>query len=125
MTDTAALARRFVETLQRRDWEAWAALMTVDVVYEMPQTRERIAGREGYLEFNRTYPGEWELTPYVVIGDGTQAVVWFTWRLDGSEAGDAQAFFEFDDAGLITKVTDFWPEPYDPPARPEGLIERW
>jgi hypothetical protein len=33
------------------------------------------------------------------------------------------AFFEFAD-GVITRVTDFWPEPYEPPGR-EHLAERW
>jgi hypothetical protein len=34
------------------------------------------------------------------------------------------AFFEFA-GGLITRVTDFWPEPYEPPAGREHLVERW
>jgi hypothetical protein len=34
------------------------------------------------------------------------------------------AFFEFAD-GLITRVTDFWPEPYEPPPGREHLVERW
>jgi hypothetical protein len=34
------------------------------------------------------------------------------------------AFFEFTD-GLITGVTDFWPEPYEPPPGREHLVERW
>ena len=43
--------------------------------------------------------------------------------LDG-RADDAMAFFEFAD-GLITRVTDFWPEPYEPPPGREHLVERW
>jgi len=35
------------------------------------------------------------------------------------------AFFDFDDDGLITRVTDFWPEPYAPPAGRQHLVERW
>ena len=124
MTDTAAAARAFVTTLDARDWDAWSALMSPDVVYEVPQTRERIRGRDAYLEFNATFPGDWSLTPKVVIGDADRAVVWFEWSVDGPTA-DAQVFFEFDAAGLIAKVTDFWPEPYDPPERTVGPLERW
>ena len=123
MTDTAALARRFLATLEGRDWDAWEALMSQDVVYEMPQTRERIRGRAAYREFNAAYPGEWHLQPKVVIGDASRAVAWFDWRL-GDASGDAQVFLEFDDDGLITSVTDFWPEPYDPPERTGGPLER-
>ena len=48
MTDTAAAGRAFVTTLDARDWDAWAMLMSPDVVYEVPQTRERIRGRDAY-----------------------------------------------------------------------------
>jgi hypothetical protein len=33
-------------------------------------------------------------------------------------------FFEFAD-GLITRVTDSWPERYEPPPGREHLAERW
>ena len=124
MTDTATLARAFLATLEDREWAAWEALLSPDVVYELPQTRERIRGRAAYVTFNQTYPGEWHLSPKVVIGDRARAVVWFAWRR-GDEAGEAQVFLEYDAAGLVTSVTDFWPEPYDPPERPAGLVERW
>lgn len=32
-------------------------------------------------------------------------------------------FFELD-GDLISRVTDFWPEPYQPPAGREHLVER-
>jgi hypothetical protein len=32
-------------------------------------------------------------------------------------------FFEFS-GELITRVTDFWPEPYQPPGDREHLVER-
>jgi hypothetical protein len=50
-------------------------------------------------------------------------VVWFGWRV-ADEAADGFAFFEFE-GGLITRVTDFWPEPYEPPDHRPGFVERW
>ena len=41
-----------------------------------------------------------------------------------AETSLAIAFFEIE-AGRITKVTDFWPEPYEPPPGREHLVERW
>jgi len=47
--------------------------------------------------------------------------VWFDSTVNGSvETGIA--FFTFQD-GRITSVTDFWPEPYDPPPGREHLTE--
>ena len=63
------------------------------------------------------------MQPKVVIADERHGVVWFEWRLDG-RCDDGMVFFEFG-GGLITGVTDFWPEPYEPPAGREHLVERW
>lgn len=123
MSPTHDLAARFIDTLDRRDWVAWSALLHDDVVYEIPQTRERITGRAKYLQFNQEYPGDWHLTPHRVIGDDERAVVWFKWIV-GDEGADAMVFFEFAD-GLIASVTDFWPEPYDAPPGREHLAERY
>ncbi|MEP7021287.1 MAG: nuclear transport factor 2 family protein [Pseudonocardiales bacterium] len=123
MADNRELIERFIQTLDARDWVAWSALLQPDVIYEIPQTRERIRGRERYLQFNQEYPGDWHLQPKVVIADERHGVVWFEWRLDGT-VDDAMAFFEFSD-GLITRITDFWPESYDPPTGREHLAERW
>jgi SnoaL-like domain len=117
------LANRFIESLEARDWDAWAGLLHSAVVYEIPQSRERIRGRDRYLRFNQEYPGDWHLRPKVTIADERHGVVWFEWLLDG-RTDDAMAFFEFAD-GLITRVTDFWPEPYEPPPGREHLVERW
>ena len=117
------LAERFIATLEARDWDAWVALLHPAVVYEIPQSRERIRGRDRYLRFNQEYPGDWHLRPKVTIADDRHGVVWFEWSLD-DQTDNAMAFFEFAD-GLITRVTDFWPEPYEPPSGREHLVERW
>ncbi len=113
----------FVTSLEARDWETWADLLHADVVYEIPQSRERIRGRDRYLQFNQEFPGDWHLRSKVVIADEGRGVVWFEWRV-GDDTDDAMAFFEFTD-GLISRVTDFWPEPYEPPPGREHLVERW
>lgn len=123
MADPRDIIERFISTLEARDWATWAALLHPDVVYEIPQTRERIRGRERYLQFNQEFPGDWHLQPKLVIADEGHGVVWFEWRL-GEDVDDAMAFFDFSD-GLITRIIDFWPERYEPPAGRENLVERW
>lgn len=124
MSDHRDLVERFVTTLSDRDWGDWRELMTEDVVYEIPQSRERIRGRAKYEQFNREYPGDWSLEPRVVIADERNGVVWFDWLLDSVRRGDGMAFFEFED-DLIARITDFWPEEFEPPAGREHLTERW
>lgn len=128
-TTTAAL-RTTVETYwataDARDWEAFAATLADDVVYELPQTRERIRGKGRYLRFNQEYPGDWHVRIERIVADaeGMQAAA-RTEVTVGPEELHAIHFFTFDDRGLITGVTDFWPEAYEPPAGREHLVERY
>ena len=113
----------YVQRLERRDWSELGDLLAQDVIYEIPQTRERIRGRDAYLAFNREYPGDWHIEPVVTLGDDHDGAVLFRWNLAG-ESSMAIAFFEiYDDR--ITRIIDFWPEPYDPPPGREHLVERW
>jgi len=124
---TRDLAERFVASLEARDWDGWVATMQPDVVYEVPQTRERIRGRDRYLQFNREFPGDWHLSPAVTVADDDHAVVVFRWRVGDAEEQEEQeaiVVFGFRD-GLIATVTDFWPDPYEPPPGREHLTERW
>ena len=39
------------------------------MLYEVPQTWERVRGDEAYLDFNLTFPGDWTLEAVRVIAD--------------------------------------------------------
>jgi hypothetical protein len=123
VTDGKTLVAAFADRLDRRDWAGFAELLAPDVVYELPQTRERIRGRDRYVSFNAEYPGDWHIDPQVVLGDDAYGALMFRWTLDG-ESSLAVAFFEHD-GSTITRITDFWPEPYDPPPGRQHLVERW
>ncbi|WIM99854.1 nuclear transport factor 2 family protein [Actinoplanes oblitus] len=123
-SETRRVATDYVDSLERRDWERFATLLAEDVVYEMPQTRERIRGRAGYLRFNVEYPGDWHLTTRRVVADGRFAALWLDVRV-GAETMDACVWLDLDEHGLVRRITDFWPEAYEPPAGREHLVERW
>ncbi|WP_307671473.1 nuclear transport factor 2 family protein [Streptomyces sp. V2I9] len=120
-------------TAEARDWDAFGATLAEDVVYDLPQTRERISGRDRYVRFNREYPGDWHVRVERIVADaeGRQAAartgVTVTAEREGDppQELDAIQFFTFDANGLITAVTDFWPESYEPPAGREHLVERY
>jgi hypothetical protein len=123
MTNAKDLVTAFADTLERRDWPALAELLDANLIYEIPQTRERIRGRDRYVAFNAEYPGSWHIDPMVVLGDDHDGSLLFRWTVAG-ESSLGIAFFEID-GNKITKITDFWPEPYEPHAGREHLVERW
>ncbi|QFQ99164.1 nuclear transport factor 2 family protein [Streptomyces phaeolivaceus] len=134
---TVESLRKTVESFwaaaEGRDWAAFAETLAADVVYELPQTRERIRGRERYVEFNREYPGDWHARIERIVAEPGQGgesgqpgqVVTWTHVTVGLEEMYAISFFTGDGDGRIAGVVDFWPEPYEPPAGREHLVERY
>jgi predicted ester cyclase len=110
---------------ETRDWDAFGSLLAAGVVYEGPQTRERVRGRAAYVRFNAEgFPGDWHLTVERIVAEERSAASWIHF----SDAGGTQhglCFFEIDDAGLIARITDFWPDPYELPASRAHLVERY
>jgi ketosteroid isomerase-like protein len=123
MTDTADIVRRYWALANARDWAGFGALLAPDVVYEVPQTRERVRGRDPYVEFNRTWPGAWHVEITELIAQPDRAVSVTAFHVDG-QTMTGICFFECRD-GLITRLTDWWPGNYDPPPRQTSVIERW
>jgi ketosteroid isomerase-like protein len=121
--NTHSLVERYWQLANARDWTGFAALLAPGVVYEVPQTRERVRGAEHYVEFNRTWPGDWRAEVVKLIAQGDQAVSVIHFHVNGTvETGIT--FFECQD-GLISRLTDHWPEAYEPPARMTTVIERY
>lgn len=106
-----------------RDWDAFAALLEEAVVYEVPQTRERVRGRANYVEFNRTYPGDWRVKIVEFVVEGTRAVTVIDF-LDGATAQTGITIFDCA-GGRIARVVDYWPSPYEPPKRMTPHVERY
>ena len=79
-------------------------------------------GRKAYLDFNITFPGDWTLEVVRVIADDARSAAEIVLRLDG-QAMPAVVFFEFTD-GLVARITDYWPEDYEPPMRVSKFVER-
>lgn len=123
MSTHADTVRRYWRSAEDRDWDAFAATLAPDVLYEVPQTGERVRGREAYLAFNQAYPGDWHLTLDRLVADEAGAVSWTSFAVDG-ETMTGLCFFTFDAEGRVHSVADFWPEPYDPPPGREHLVER-
>jgi hypothetical protein len=124
--DLRATVETYWTAAETRDWDTFATTLAEEVLYDLPQTRERIRGKERYLRFNRECPGDWHVRVERIVADraGEQVAV-RTLFTAGLEEMHALHFFTGDDQGRIVEITDFWPEPYEPPAGREHLAERY
>ncbi|HEV2240142.1 MAG TPA: nuclear transport factor 2 family protein [Streptosporangiaceae bacterium] len=52
MDDAHEIVAAYWAAAEARDWARFGGLVAEDVVYEAPQTRERVRGREAYVRFN-------------------------------------------------------------------------
>ncbi|MET7935365.1 nuclear transport factor 2 family protein [Streptomyces sp. NPDC005322] len=124
MGDIGATVETYWATAQARDWRAFGDTLADDVRYELPQTRERVLGRDGVVRFNAEQLGEWSLEIERVVADTTQAVSWVRFSEDEEET-QGISFFTSAPDGRIQTITDFRPTPYEPPVGRDSLTERF
>ena len=125
MTNAHEVVAAFWAAAEARDWDAMGELLAEDVVYRGPQAREQVRGRQAFLRFNAEgFAYEWHLQVRRILGDGAHGASWVDVAVpDGTDTG--VCFFDLDEDGLISEITDFWPMPYDLPASRAHLVERY
>jgi ketosteroid isomerase-like protein len=118
--DEQEVRELFFERLQHLSAEAEYELRHPDYVMEMPQSGERIRGRDSMRAFQEAYPNPPTITPRRVVGSGD------VWVIEGrSDYGDGQIYHvamivEFRD-GKIWRDTRYYAEPFQAPDwRPMG-----
>ncbi len=110
MTEAHDVIAAYWAAAEARDWDAFGALVADDVLYRGPQTREQVH--------------DWHITVQRVVGAGRHAASWIEFSgPEGTQSG--LCFFELGDDGLITRITDFWPDPYELPDSRAHLVERY
>jgi len=81
-----------------RDWPRFGELLAEDIVYEAPQSRERVRGRDAYLRFNAEgFPGEWRIAVERIVA-GERGAVSLVRLTEPSGEQLAICFFELDEA---------------------------
>ena len=71
MDDAREVVAAYWAAAEARDWDGFAGLVAEHVVYEAPQTRERVRGRAAYVRFNAEgFPGDWHLEVERIVGQG-------------------------------------------------------
>lgn len=125
MTDAAEVVAAYWAAAEARDWATFGSLVAENVVYEAPQSRERVRGRAAYVRFNAEgFPGDWHLAVQRIVRGDRAAVSLIQFSgADGTQPG--LCFFDLDEDSRIARITDFWPDPYDPPAGRQHLADRY
>lgn len=125
MTDssTASIVREFWRLMGTNDFGSVSAVLAPEFVLEWPQSNERIRGAERFARMNQEYPahGSWVFTLNRLVA-GNDEVVSDVSISDGVQTARAISFFTVV-AGKITRLVEFWPDPYAAPANRAHLVE--
>jgi ketosteroid isomerase-like protein len=120
---TSETVRQFWRLMATNDFQSVAEVLSPDFVVEWPQSSEVIRGPERFARMNSEYPshGPWSFTINRLVA-ADQEVVTDVTVTDGVQTARAISFFTVD-GGQITRLREFWPEPYDPPTNRAHLVE--
>ena len=86
--------------------------------------RERSTGAEGYLDLFRTWPQPWRATVQLMVAEAGRVVCQIDFQANDGSHMTGLGVFDLQ-GGLITRVTDWWPEPYEPPPRQTPHLHRY
>ena len=118
------VVERYWRIMNENDWRGAGRLMHDEFVLEWPQSGERIRGRENFAAVNQHYPaaGRWRFGVRRIVADeqGAASDVTVT---DGAVEARAVSFFEICD-GLIWRMTEYWPDPFEAAAWWARWVER-
>jgi hypothetical protein len=125
MTSGQSIVSAYWTAADARDWATFAELLADDVLYDAPQSHERVSGKEAYLRFNiEGFPGDWHLTIVRIVADELGGAASWIQMTSSEGTYPGLSFFEIE-GDRITRITDFWPEEYEPSVSRAHLTERF
>ena len=122
--DAVQTVREFWRLMATNDFSSLAAVLADDFVLDWPQSNERIRGPERFIRMNTEYPahGRWRFEVHRLLGSATEAASDVS-VTDGVQSARALSFFTVAQ-GRITRLVEYWPEPYPAPPNRAHLVER-
>jgi hypothetical protein len=122
--DAVAQVEALYTAYQARDWVRAASYLHPDAVVEMPATGERLDGRDGVIEFQRSYPEPWgTLTVLRVLGDPRECAAEVE-IVDPAGQRFVMAAFWRQAGGLLRDGVEYWVTvggDRPPPGRPTSF----
>lgn len=109
-------------TVAGKDEVAAAEIFAEDAVLEWPQSGERIRGTRDIVAMHQASPTKVDFDIRRTIGSGDLWLTEMTIRYDGVRPTSAVSIMEFRD-GKVVRETDYFGEPFDPPAYRSAWVE--
>ena len=124
MTETEKVVREFWRLMNTNDFYSVSAVLAPGFILEWPQSGERIRGYKNFAAVNSEYPahGLWKFT-INTIAAGLGVVATDVSVTDGAICARVLSFFTVGDR-KITRVTEFWPDPFPAPENRKHLVEK-
>jgi len=118
------VVRLFWEKMASNDFYSAGEVLAVDFVMEWPQSGERIRGAERFARMNSEYPakGPWRFRVNRLVAGGSEVVTQVS-VTDGEQHAEPVSFFTVED-GRITRLVEYWPEPFAAAENRRHLVER-
>jgi ketosteroid isomerase-like protein len=118
-----AVVREFWRLMATNDFASVKAVLADEFVLEWPQSRERIRGGDNFARMNTEYPahGRWRFRINRLIASDDVVVTQVS-VTDGTQSAEPISFFTVVN-GKVTRLTEFWPEPYAAPENRRHLTE--
>lgn len=118
-----SVVREFWRLMATNKFRSVGQVLAPGFVMEWPQTNERIRGADNYARMNAEYPttGHWRFRINRLVASSTEVVTHVS-LTDGTQSAEAVSFFTVD-SGMISRLVEYWPEPYAPPPNRGHLTE--
>jgi hypothetical protein len=118
-----SVVREFWRLMASNDFHSVKRVLAPGFVMEWPQTNERIRGPENFARVNAEYPttGRWQFSINRLVTSPSEVVTQVSIS-DGKQSAEAVSFFTVE-GGVITRLVEYWPEPYAPPQNRRHLTE--
>lgn len=117
------VVREFWRLMETNDFHAVTSVLEKDLLVEWPQSRERMRGAATFARMNTEYPttGTWTFRIDRLVASGPDVVTQVS-LTDGTQSATPISFFTVND-GKITRMVEFWPEPFPPAENRRHLTE--
>lgn len=123
MLSAENVVREFWQRMASNDFASVASALADDFVLEWPQSNERIRGASNFTRMNAEYPahGRWLFDLRRLVANGNDVVTHVA-ITDGVQSAQAISFFTVA-SGKISRLVEFWPEPFAAPENRRHLTE--